>query len=385
MKKHHVTKVLIVGNAGFGITPIILAELAQKFPLLITAEKKKDVAHIRVTGTIYGWNNSSEEITRKVDDFLAEGIQDVEVYLNGPGGDVFEAAEIENQIQRFPGKKTGTGGALIASAYTKIAASLDSFDQADNGQYMYHKPSAYLSGNEDKVESTLQLLKNLTGQYKDAYASKTGLTVEEIEANWAKGDVWLTAKEASKQKFITGVIKKTTITPDTKAMFEAFGAPNIPKVTSINNNQNKIMDQEKLALMLGLSKDASVAQIEAAIEANKSAAALTATLKQEKIQAETAELDAKVETLLSAAVTAKKILATGVESLRSWAKTDFASCEAHINSLQPLTKVSAAVIPGTGTENVKAFKDMTEAERDILAKDDPEAFKAAYIADLEAK
>lgn len=375
--------IALIGPGGSGsIHAAIVQALAEKFPLVVTAESKANKAYIRVTGAIYEWNNSAEEITRKIDDFLAEGITDVEVYLNGPGGDVFQAAEIENQIQRFTGTKTGTGGALIASAYTKIAASLDSFEQAENGMYMYHKPSGYFSGNEDKVESSLALLKILTTEYKTTYSQKTGLTAEEIEANWSKGDVWLSAKDAATQKFITGVIKKATITPDTKAMFTAIGSPSIPKVTN-NNKSLNIMDKARLCALLGLAADASEAQIEAAISANKEAATKVTALTKEKETAEANALDQKVIALLNGAVAAKKITADQVENLKTWAKTDFEGCEKHINALQPLGKISAAITPGQKEAPTKKLSEMTTAEKDTFLADDPEGFKAAYLAELE--
>ncbi|WP_329804370.1 Clp protease ClpP [Flavobacterium facile] len=376
-------KILITGSGSLDLTPFIVAHLSEKFPLVIVAEKKGKTADIRITGALYEYNTSTEELTAKIDQFIADGIQDVNVYLNGPGGDVFIGAEIENQLQRFTGSKKGLGGALVASAYTKIAMSLDSFEMAENGQFMYHKPSGYFSGNEDKVESSLTLLKTLTTQYKETYAEKTGMTTDEIEAKWSKGDVWLTAKEAVAQKFITGVIKKATITPETKAMFEAFGSPNIPKLTSKKSNLN-IMDKEKIALMLGLTSDASEAQIEAAIKANKVAAETVAALKQEKITADANALDQQIYALLNKAVSEKKIVATQVEGLKGWAKNDFKGCEAHINSLQSLVKISASVTGNSGKEGtlLKAFEDMTTAERDNLANEDPEAFTSAYTAYL---
>ena len=229
---------------GIVITAFTLEALANQYPMQITAEQKGTKAEIRLSGAIYDWNNSSEEITQKIDTFISDGITDVDVYINSPGGDVFQAAEISNQIKRFAGVKKGIGGAIVASAATDIAISLDDFEMAENGQFMYHKPSANLSGNEDKIETSLVLLKNLTSQYKARLSEKSGLTVEEIEANWTKGDVWLTAQEALEQKFITGIITKTVITPETKAMVEACGSPNAPHVTLIPNPK-KEMDKPK--------------------------------------------------------------------------------------------------------------------------------------------
>lgn len=367
------------------ISAMIAQVMATQFPLNVSIEAKNNIAYLRVTGAIYEWNNSATEITKQIDGFLAEGIQDIDVYLNGPGGDTFQAAEIENQIQRFPGSKTGTGGALIASAYTKIAASLDTFEQAENGQYMWHKPSGYFSGNEDTVESNLVLLKNITTQYKETYSAKTGMTVEEIEAAWKGGDVWLTAKEAAKKGFISGVIKKASIDKETKAMFEAVAAPTIPKITNTKNHENsKIMNKERLCALLGLSPDASEAQIEAAITANKEAATKVTALVKEKETAEATALEEKITAMLTKAqVVDKKITAKQVDGLRAWAKTNFEACEAHINELQPLEKISAAIVPTSGGAPAKAFADMTEKERDDLLEADPEAFKAAYTAHLE--
>ncbi|MDD2819821.1 MAG: Clp protease ClpP [Flavobacterium sp.] len=227
-------------NLGIVITAFTLQALANQYPMQITAEQKGTKAEIKLSGAIYDWQNSSQEITQKIDGFMSEGITDVEVYINSPGGDVFQSAEISNQIKRFTGIKKGFGGAIVASSAADIAVSLDSFEMAENGQFMYHKPSANLSGNEDKIETSLVLLKNLTSQYKVRLSEKSGLTVEEIEANWTKGDVWLTAQEALEQKFITGVITKTVITPETKAMVEACGSPNAPNVTANQNPKNEV-------------------------------------------------------------------------------------------------------------------------------------------------
>ena len=376
--------ICIVGSGGAGLTAAAYTALAQEYPLLVTVEAKGSVAEIKISGIIYDWNNSSEEITAKIDEFITTGIQDVNVYINSPGGDVFQAAEIQNQIQRFTGNKKGFGGAIVASAATMLAVELDSFEMAENGQFMYHKPSARLSGNENEIASGLKLLQNLSTQYKEMYAAKTGIPAEDIEANWSKGDVWLTAQEALDQKFITGIIKKSApITKETKALFKACGSPNIPKITN-HKKPFKTMDQKILALSLGLPEDASEETIKATIKANKEAAAEVAGLKAEKAAKETAETTAKVDTLINGAITAKKVNATQGENLKTWAKADYAACESYINGLTPLGKVSDAIVPGSEGKP-KVFADMTEAEKQELAQDDPDAFKAAYIASLETK
>lgn len=382
--KNTCKSILIIGTAGSGLTAAAIEAMSKQFPLSITAEAVGQTANFRVTGALYDWNNTAEDMTAQVDQFLADGVLDVHVYLNGPGGDVFLAAEIENQILRFPGKKIGTGGALIASAYTKIASCLDDFKQADNGHYMYHKPSANIRGNEDEVTSGLQLLKNLSTSYKETYATKTGLSVEQIESNWSKGDVWLTAKEAAAQKFISGVIKKEPITAEIKALFQACHSPIIPKITNIKKPVN-IMNQKLLAQALGLPEDASEEQINAVVLANKKAAEETAGLKATATLKEESEKTVKVDALINGAITDKKITAAQAEPLKSWAKLDFMACENHIKALTALGKVSDAIVPGATSTTAKDYSAMTEAEQQTLAQEDPEAFRASYMAYLEKK
>src|SRR5690606_27676347 len=135
-------------------------------------EAQDKLAPIRISGVIHGWQNSAESFKAKIDDLLAKGVKDVTLYINTPGGSVFEANEIANEIKRFPGTITGFGGALVASAGSYLAIECDTFEMAENGQYMYHKPKGMIHGNEDEVASNLQLLKNLTAQYRKKYAEK---------------------------------------------------------------------------------------------------------------------------------------------------------------------------------------------------------------------
>jgi len=195
-----VTAALIIAFGGFDI-----AAMSKKFPLTITAEAKNDIAEIRISGVIHEWQNSAQEFKRQIDQLLAKGIKDVRLYINTPGGSVFEANEIANEIIRFSGTISGFGGALVASAGSYLALVCDTFEMPENGQYMYHKPMGRFQGNEDKVGTDLKLLQNLTNQYRTAYAKKTGLSESEIESRWSKGDVWLSSKEAKDQGFITAV------------------------------------------------------------------------------------------------------------------------------------------------------------------------------------
>ena len=309
-----------------------LKELAEKYPMAITAEAKNDYAEIRITGALYEWNNSTELLTVKIDDFINSNINDVRVYINSPGGDVFVAAEIINQLNRFKGKKEGFGGALVASAATLIAIELDSFEMSENGQFMYHKPSGWISGNEDKVESQLTLLKNLTSQYRKKYADKTGIKESTIEANWAKGDVWLTAKQALEQKFITSVKGKEKVSKETAEMISACGGT--PPKVNFNNHLNKMENRNQILAMLKLSADATDQQIEAAIKASTEKAAQVEALTAQATNARNVEINAMVDN----AIAQKKITADVKDNYVALAQKDFDGTKAVIEALTPIQK-----------------------------------------------
>lgn len=372
-------RIIAIGLAALitAFSGMDIRAMAEQYPLAITAKAKEKTAFIRITGTLYGWGDQAENITKQVDAFLAEGIKDVHVYLNSPGGDVFVAAEIINQIQRFSGSKTGSGGALVASAATLIAIELDSFEMAENGQFMYHKPSAYLSGNEDKIESGLKLLKDMTAQYKSKYALKTGKPEAEIEANWVKGDTWLTAAEAKDQKFITSVQVKEKITPETRALFVACGSPRVPEVDKEKpkNLNSNMENRNQIIAALKLPADATDAQIEAAVKTAMADAGKVGTMTAQ------AEADKKkqVEEYVDSLIVAKKTTADQRENLINMGTANFDSLKAFGNSLTGLEKPTTT---GDNPQDTAIRANWTLAdylEKDpsaleVMAQKEPEKF-----------
>lgn len=366
-----VTAALIIAFGGFDVVA-----MSNKYPLSITAEAKNDTAEIRISGVIHQWQNSSQEFKLQIDQLLAKGITNVTLYINTPGGSVFEANEIANEIKRFSGTISGYGGALVASAGSYLALICDTFEMAENGQYMYHKPMGQIQGNEDKVTADLKLLQNLTKQYRTAYAEKTGLSEDEIEARWSKGDVWLSAKEAKEQGFITAVsTKKEKITEDQKALFVACGAPNIPNVQT--HKSEKMKNRNELIAKLKLSADATDEQIlEAASKAVDKAAKVDGLM-----DAQANALKKQAETLVDKAIlTDKKITADLREQYVKFAMSDMEGTVSILEAMPTIGKPSAHFQPGaenaTGREKwtLEDYQAKDPKALEKLITEDPKAF-----------
>lgn len=351
-----------------------LEALAQKYPLQITAKNEGGRAHIRIDGVIYGFQ--AESFRYGINSLLKAGTKDVVLYINTPGGSVFAANEIANEILRFEGTVSGFGGAIVGSAGSYLATICNTFEMAENGQFMYHKPKMRIEGNEDTFESQLKLLKNLTGQYRKQYADKTGKTEEEIETLWGKGDVWLTAQEALNEGFATSVAKKTPVSKETAMMIAACGAPTKPVITE-TKTETKMENRKEIISKLKLAEDATDAQIEAAID-NLTVQAQKAEQDENTIAQREA---AAITALLDAAIVGKKITADQKSHFEALAKKDYDSTKALIDTMPVAIKASAGLDPsGEGADpkakwTVQDYLDNDPRALEELMVKDPKKFE----------
>src|SRR5690606_20888997 len=99
---------------------------------------------------------SATRVREIVDDFLAKGISETEVYVNSRGGSTIEAVEIANELKRLP-NVTIKVGAIAASAATYLMAKFRNSGYS-NSQFMIHRPQIGTQGDIEKVKSDLKSL-----------------------------------------------------------------------------------------------------------------------------------------------------------------------------------------------------------------------------------
>ena len=205
----------------------------------LTATAENGRARIELKGTISKWRETEAEFTSKVEELIKSGIKDVHIYINSPGGECFEANEIVNVIKRFPGKITGEGGALVASAATYIAINCTSFSMPANGLFMIHQVSGGACGRVADIESALEVMRKLNEHYLNAFLSKC-TDKKKIRDAWEKGDYWMSAQEAKENGFVTEVTGKAKVDKATAQMITNCGYTGEIEITdSINNEKSK--------------------------------------------------------------------------------------------------------------------------------------------------
>lgn len=364
-----------------------------KQPLSITSCVKDGNAQINIVGDIFDSTNSSKDFSAAVDQLIADGIKDVNLFINSMGGSCFEANEIVNVIKKFPGKVNGVGGAIVASAATYIAVNCTTFSMPANGLFMIHKPSVNSDGNIDEIESDMKLLKNLTEIYANAYAKKTGMTVAQIEAMW-KTDCWLSTQEAIKLGFIDSLSDSDDDVIDITAFDQALqdwsyktvpvAIFNILKQTKKEPINPKPESMKKIALALGKPENSTEDEIVTAV------ATLVAEKKvlQDKVTGfETQRLDgmkAEAGLLIDAAVKDGRIEAAAKEHYTKLFESNHDAAKAALASLKAHASISSRINSMESNTDDLAKMNWDELDRGNhlvrLKTENPELYKTKFKA-----
>lgn len=359
----------------------LLFASAGRTPLVITAEQKGLNAFITIKGHINKWDKASAtQVENKINELKENGVNSATIYINSEGGSCFEANEILNLIKdNFKDVKVLVG-ALAASAATYFLTQFHSTAKK-NSQFMIHKPMMFASGNEDEIESNLKLLKNLTADYKKAYSTKMAIPEDAVEDLWAKGDFWMTAKEAKDKGLIDAIEdEEEVIDASTRLQLVACGAPYIPKAKK-QKSEIERMELSVLAARLGLPSTATQAEVDAKLKELQTKAATADSLVQAAADKEKAEKTAKIKALLDKGEKDKKITADQRQNWQKMAENNFEAAEAAMNALPGIEAPSASIQSGSAAgsgerskwtyadyqeKNQEAFNQLSEEKQNEL-------------------
>ncbi len=123
------------------------------------------------------------------------------VYINSPGGDVFEGRAIMAALGRFKGKTIAHIDSLCASAATSIALACDEVEMSAGSFFMIHNASGLVWGDKRAMRETADLLEKIEGSIVADYTTKTGKDAEAVVA-WMNAETWFSADEALAEGFV---------------------------------------------------------------------------------------------------------------------------------------------------------------------------------------
>lgn len=186
----------------------------------IKAEVKDDEATISILDVIGYDYWSGEGVTAKRIAGALRSIgkdKPVTVYINSPGGDMFEGLAIYSLLQEHKAKVTVKVLALAASAASIIAMGADEIHMSRSSFFMIHNAWVVAAGNKNELREVADWLDPFDMAMADIYADRTGLDIKEITRAMDK-ESWIGASESVELGYADSVI-------DLKSIDDGEGSP----------------------------------------------------------------------------------------------------------------------------------------------------------------
>lgn len=353
---------------------------------------------------------------------LENSYTDICVRINSQGGEVFQGFPIYNAIRMSKATIEVYVDGLAASMASVIMLAGKKIYIASNARVMVHGPEGGDYTTVENLENVVKMMKDLRQDMAKAYAGRTGKTEQWVMDNWLTDgkDHWFTAQQAKAE----GLVDEIYYVEDAEIPSASWELPRIaafynerlsegapaPKSDKTTVQQTEIsmkkviaaLTESNLVQLPETSTEELVAEgartivnrlrerDEAIAEKDREISALKAKLQE----AQTASLKERAETLVSAAVTAGKIVAAQKDNyvkLASAGEEGFNNVKAVLDSMQPYKSVSNQInntTQGGGAQvQYASLKDEFEKRAEdgsleSLKATNFEHFKAVYKAGL---
>ena len=153
---------------------------------------------------------------------------DVELWINSYGGDVWAAMAMYADLQSYPGGTIAFVTGLCASAATIILCGCDMASASIGAQLMVHNASTSSDGDYHDMYTSAEQLKTADDAILAVYVKRTGKSYDELKA-YMERTTWFSAQTAleigfvdevadfSDQRLIAGVVN----VEDLRAQYQA--------------------------------------------------------------------------------------------------------------------------------------------------------------------
>lgn len=200
----------------------------------------------------------------------------LEVFINSPGGDVWDGIAIRNALRQHSAHVITHVDGLAASAASFIACAGDEVVMGENAQLMIHDAWTIMLGNAEEMRETADLLDRVSDNIAAMYAAKAGGTAAEWRAVM-KAEAWYSAEEAVDAGLADRVGAEEAAAPAASfdlSMFAHAGraaapAPLAPAALATHREKETLMNRAQLLAALNAGTitqaqyDASLASLEA--------------------------------------------------------------------------------------------------------------------------
>lgn len=168
------------------------------------------------TITIYGvigqdWYGEGVTVSRIDAALRSIGDKEVTVYINSPGGDMFEGLAIYNRLLEHSQKVTTKVLGLAASAASVIYMAGADRQVASSGFLMIHNCWTLAVGNRHGMRDTADAMEEFDAAMADLYAEGSKQKVADV-AEMMDDETYIRGKRAVELGFATGLLSAGEIT-----------------------------------------------------------------------------------------------------------------------------------------------------------------------------
>jgi len=172
--------------------------LKKKFWQFRAAADDPKAGELLLYGIISDYSWWEDEVTPKQfkEDLDALGdVDEIRVYINSDGGDIFAGQAIYSILKRHKARVTVYVDGLAASIASVVAMAGDMIYMPKNAMMMIHNPWTIAVGNADDFRKLADDMDKIRESLIVAYQGKSGLEREKI-VEMMDAETWMTAEEA---------------------------------------------------------------------------------------------------------------------------------------------------------------------------------------------
>lgn len=166
-----------------------------------------DMAEISIYDEIGFWGVTAKDF---ITDLKSISAKDITLFINSPGGSVFDGLAIYNALRQHPSNVTVKVMGVAASAASFIAMAGDKIVMPENAFLMVHNPMGGVFGNAQEMRDWADTLDKIAASLIGIYVARTGKSEEEIKS-LLDAETWLTAAEAVDMGFADEMLAEMKI------------------------------------------------------------------------------------------------------------------------------------------------------------------------------
>ncbi len=169
-----------------------------------------------------------------------KNVKNINVRINSPGGNVFDATAIYNTLRNHGAKITTHVEGAALSAASLVAMAGDEIKMAEGSWMMVHDPSGRASGRASDMRKQADMLDRVKASLVATYATRTKQPTDEI-SRMMTDETWLSAEDAKAKGFADTISGATQVV----AAFDPNQFSNIPQELRVSLQKEQTPMAEK--------------------------------------------------------------------------------------------------------------------------------------------